>query len=44
VNYLVDEARARYVSEKMATMELMEEDTSRLSELIALAEAGLKVA
>jgi hypothetical protein len=41
VNYLADEARARYVQEKMATVELMEEDTSRLSELIALAEVGL---
>jgi hypothetical protein len=40
---LADEAHARYVQEKMATVELMEEeeDTSRLSELIALAEAGL---
>jgi hypothetical protein len=39
-----NEAHARYVQEKMATVELMEEeddDTSRLSELIALAEAGL---
>jgi hypothetical protein len=39
-----DEAHARYVQEKMATVEMMEEeedDTSRLSELIALAEAGL---
>jgi hypothetical protein len=42
VNYLADEARARYVQEKMATVELMEEDdASRLSELIMLAEAGL---
>jgi aminopeptidase N len=42
MNYLADEARARYVQEKMAMVELMEEeDTSRLSELIALAEAGL---
>jgi hypothetical protein len=42
VNYLADEARARYVQEKIATVELMEEeDTSRLSELIALAKAGL---
>jgi hypothetical protein len=41
VSYLADEARARYVYEKMATAELMEEDTSRLSEFIALAEAGL---
>jgi hypothetical protein len=44
VNYIADEAHARYVQEKMATMELMEEDdddTSRLSDLIALAEAGL---
>ena len=42
MNYLADEARARYVQEKMATVELMEEDdTSRLSELIALAEVGL---
>jgi hypothetical protein len=44
VNYLADEAHARYVQDKMATVELMEEeedDTSRLSELIALAEAGL---
>jgi hypothetical protein len=41
---LADEAHARYVQDKMATVELMEEeedDTSRLSELIALAEAGL---
>jgi hypothetical protein len=41
---LPDEAHARYVQDKMATVELMEEeddDTSRLSELIALAEAGL---
>jgi hypothetical protein len=41
---MADEAHARYVQEKMATVELMEEeddDTSRLSELIALAEAGL---
>ena len=44
INYLADEAHARYVQDKMATIELMEEeedDTSRLSELIALAEAGL---
>jgi hypothetical protein len=43
VNYLADEAHARYVQDKMATVELMEEDddTSRLSGLIALAEAGL---
>jgi hypothetical protein len=44
VNYLADEAHARYVQDKMSTVELMEEeedDTSRLSELIALAEAGL---
>jgi hypothetical protein len=42
VNYLADEARARYVQEKMAMVELMEEeDTLRLSELIALAEVGL---
>jgi hypothetical protein len=43
VNYLADEARARYVQEKMATVELMEEeeDTLRLSEPIALDEAGL---
>jgi hypothetical protein len=43
VNYMVDEAHARYVQDKMATVELMEEedDTSRLSELIALAEARL---
>jgi hypothetical protein len=41
-NYLTDEARARYVQGKMATVELMEEDnTSRLSDLIALVEAGL---
>jgi hypothetical protein len=43
VNYIVDEAHARYVQEKMATVELMEEDdddTSRLSELITLIEAG----
>lgn len=41
---MADEAHARYVQDKMATVELMEEeddDTSRLSELIALAEAGL---
>jgi hypothetical protein len=41
---LADEAHARYVQDKMATVELMEEEddnTSRLSELIALAEAGL---
>jgi hypothetical protein len=41
---MADEAHARYVQEKMATVELMEEeddDTSILSELIALAEAGL---
>jgi hypothetical protein len=41
---LADEAHARYVQDKMATVEQMEEeedDTSRLSELIALAEAGL---
>jgi hypothetical protein len=40
---MADEAHARYVQEKMATVELMEEedDTSWLSELIALAEAGL---
>jgi hypothetical protein len=41
---MTDEAHARYVQEKMVTVELMEEeddDTSRLSELIALAEAGL---
>ena len=41
---MADEAHARYVQEKMATVELMEEeedDTSRLSEIIALAEAGL---
>jgi hypothetical protein len=41
---MADEAHARYVQEKMATVELMEEDdddTSRLSELIALAEEGL---
>jgi hypothetical protein len=42
VNYLTDEARARYVQEKMVMVELMEEeDTSRLSELIAIGEAGL---
>jgi hypothetical protein len=42
VNYLADEARVRYVQKKMVMVELMEEeDTSRLSELIALAEAGL---
>jgi hypothetical protein len=41
VNYLADEARARYVQEKMVTVEPMEEDTSRLSELIALADVGL---
>jgi hypothetical protein len=41
---LADEAHARYVQDKMATVKLMEEeedDTSRLSELIALAEEGL---
>jgi hypothetical protein len=41
---LADEAHARYVQDKMPTVELMEEeedDTSRLSELIALVEAGL---
>jgi hypothetical protein len=40
---LADEAHARYVQDKMATVELMEgeDDISRLSELIALAEAGL---
>jgi hypothetical protein len=42
---LADEAHARYVQDKMSTVELMEEeeeeDTPRLSELIALAEAGL---
>jgi hypothetical protein len=37
VNYLANEAHAIYVQEKIATVELMEEDTSRLSELIALA-------
>jgi hypothetical protein len=45
VNYIAVEAHARYVQEKMATVELMEEeedDTSMLSELIALAEAGWK--
>ena len=37
MNYLTDEARTRYVQEKMAMVELMEEeDTSRLSELIML--------
>jgi hypothetical protein len=44
VNYIADEAHARYVQEKLATVELMEEkddDTSRLCELIALAEVGL---
>lgn len=41
VNYPADEGRARYVQEKMATVELMEEDTSRLSWFIALAEARL---
>jgi hypothetical protein len=43
VNYLADEVHARYVQDKMATIELMEEeeDTSRLSELITLVEAGL---
>jgi hypothetical protein len=44
VNHIADEAHARYVQEKMATVELMEEeedDTSRFRELIALAEAGL---
>jgi hypothetical protein len=39
VNYLKYEAHARYIQEKMATVELMEENTSRLSELITLAEA-----
>jgi hypothetical protein len=41
---MADEAHASYVQEKMATVELMEEDdddTSRLSVLIALVEAGL---
>jgi hypothetical protein len=41
---MADEAHARYVQEKLATVELMEEeddDTSRLSELITLAEARL---
>jgi hypothetical protein len=38
---LADEAHARYVQDKMATMEEEDDDTSRLSELIALAEAGL---
>jgi hypothetical protein len=41
VNYLKYEAHARYIQEKMATVELMEENTSRLSELITLAEAWL---
>jgi hypothetical protein len=42
VNYLADEAHARYVQDKMATVELMEEDdTFRLSELIALTKVGL---
>jgi hypothetical protein len=44
VNYITDEAHARYIQEKMAMVELMEEednDTSRLSELIALVEAVL---
>ena len=38
---MADEAHARYVQDKMATMEEEDDDTSRLSELIALAEAGL---
>jgi hypothetical protein len=41
---LADEAHARYGQDKMVMVELMEEvedDTSRLSELIALVEAGL---
>jgi hypothetical protein len=41
---MADEAHARYVQEKMSTVELMEEEddnTSRLRELIALAETGL---
>jgi hypothetical protein len=41
---MADEAHGRYVQEKMATVELMEEeddDTTRLTELIALTEAGL---
>jgi hypothetical protein len=44
INYLADETHARYVQDKMAMVELMgeeDDDTSRLSELIALAEAGL---
>jgi hypothetical protein len=44
VNYITDEARARYVEKKMTTVELMEEeedDTSRLSELIALTDRRL---
>jgi hypothetical protein len=43
INYIADEAHARYIQEKMVTVELMEEDnnTSWLSEVIALAEAGL---
>jgi hypothetical protein len=43
INYLTDEAPAIYVRGKMMTVELMEEkeDTSKLTELIALAEEGL---
>jgi hypothetical protein len=45
VNYIADEARARYVVEKMVRVELMgeEDNTSRLCVLIALAETGLHV-
>jgi hypothetical protein len=45
MNYIADEARARYVVEKMARVELMgeEDNTSRLCVLIALAETGLHV-
>jgi hypothetical protein len=32
VNYLTDEARERYVEEKMTIVELMEEDTSMWSQ------------
>jgi hypothetical protein len=45
MNYIADEARARYVVEKMVRVELMgeEDNTSRLCVLIALAETGLHV-
>lgn len=44
--HIVEEARARYVEQKMAEVELLAEeegDTSRLSELLELAETGLHV-